>query len=61
MNQFIDVAWIIIAAALILVMQGGFCALESGYVRARNNVNVAANGCARAVPRSSAPTPGWPN
>ena len=46
MGQYIDVAWIIIAAALILVMQGGFCALESGFVRARNNVNVAAKNLA---------------
>jgi len=46
MENYIDVAWIIIAAALILVMQGGFCALESGYVRARNNVNVAAKNLA---------------
>jgi len=45
-GQYIDVAWIIIAAALILVMQGGFCALESGFVRARNNVNVAAKNLA---------------
>ena len=46
MPQTLDTAWLIIASALVLVMQGGFCALEAGLVRARNNVNVAAKNLA---------------
>lgn len=46
MPQTIDTAWLIIASALVLVMQGGFCALEAGLVRARNNINVAAKNLA---------------
>ncbi len=36
-----DVGWILICTALVLLMQGGFCCLESGLVRAKNSVNVA--------------------
>ncbi|MCR9220093.1 MAG: ATP-binding protein [Alphaproteobacteria bacterium] len=46
MPQTIDTAWLIVASALVLVMQGGFAALESGLVRARNNINVAAKNIA---------------
>lgn len=46
MPQAIDTAWLIVASALVLVMQGGFCALEAGLVRARNNINVAAKNLA---------------
>lgn len=38
----LDVAWMIVAAGLVFVMQVGFCALEAGFVRARNTINVAA-------------------
>ncbi|PJK30802.1 histidine kinase [Minwuia thermotolerans] len=38
----IDTAWLVLAAALVFLMQAGFCALESGFVRARNTINVAA-------------------
>ncbi|RCS40391.1 ammonium transporter [Bremerella cremea] len=37
----LDIAWILICAALVMVMQGGFCLLESGLVRAKNSFNVA--------------------
>jgi Amt family ammonium transporter len=38
----LDVAWIVVAAGLVFVMQVGFCAIEAGFVRARNTINVAA-------------------
>ncbi len=38
----IDIAWILTCAALVFMMQAGFCCLESGYVRSKNSVNVAA-------------------
>ncbi|PQO31442.1 ammonium transporter [Blastopirellula marina] len=37
----LDIAWILICAALVMLMQGGFCLLESGLVRAKNSFNVA--------------------
>ena len=36
-----DVIWIIVAAALVMFMQAGFTALESGLTRAKNSINVA--------------------
>jgi ammonium transporter len=36
-----DIAWLLFAAALVLLMQAGFTALESGLVRSKNSVNVA--------------------
>ena len=37
----IDIIWILICTALVLLMQAGFCCLESGLVRTKNNSNVA--------------------
>lgn len=37
----LDIAWMLIAAALVMMMQIGFCFLESGLVRAKNSINVA--------------------
>lgn len=37
----LDIAWILISAALVMLMQVGFCFLESGLVRAKNSINVA--------------------
>ena len=37
----IDILWVLFSAALVMVMQGGFCMLESGLVRAKNSINVA--------------------
>ena len=36
-----DAAWVILCAALVFVMQAGYCCLETGLVRAKNVVNVA--------------------
>ncbi|QDT39346.1 ammonium transporter [Stratiformator vulcanicus] len=35
------VLWMLIAAAMVMLMQGGFCFLESGLSRAKNSINVA--------------------
>ncbi|WP_370156006.1 ammonium transporter [Ferrovibrio sp.] len=37
----LDIAWVLIATCMIFVMQAGFCCLESGFVRAKNSINVA--------------------
>ena len=37
----LDVLWIVIAAAMIMLMQGGFTLLETGLVRSKNSINVA--------------------
>jgi ammonium transporter len=41
-NEVLDVAWILISAALVMLMQAGFACLESGSVRTKNSINVAA-------------------
>lgn len=37
----IDILWMLICAALVMLMQGGFTCLETGLVRAKNSINVA--------------------
>ena len=37
----VDMAWLLIATCMIFLMQAGFCCLESGFVRAKNSINVA--------------------
>ncbi len=37
----LDIAWILMCAALVMLMQAGFCCLESGLCRAKNSINVA--------------------
>lgn len=37
----LDFVWVMIAAALVFLMQGGFMCLESGFCRAKNSINVA--------------------
>jgi ammonium transporter len=37
----VDIAWLLVCAALVLFMQAGFTALESGLVRSKNSTNVA--------------------
>jgi len=37
----LDIIWIIICAALVLLMQAGFTCLETGLVRNKNSINVA--------------------
>jgi len=38
---YLDTIWLLICAACVLVMQGGFICLESGQVRSKNSINVA--------------------
>ncbi len=40
--EALDVAWILVAAGLVMFMQAGFSSLESGLVRTKNSINVAA-------------------
>jgi len=53
MTNSLDIAWMLVAAALVMSMQVGFCFLESGLVRAKNSINVAiknmADFCVSAV------------
>src|SRR5262245_65701702 len=37
----VDIAWLLVSAALVLFMQAGFTALESGLVRSKNSIHVA--------------------
>ncbi|HCS51902.1 MAG TPA: hypothetical protein DIW81_09965 [Planctomycetaceae bacterium] len=39
--ELANLIWILIATALVMLMQGGFCFLETGLVRAKNSINVA--------------------
>jgi class 3 adenylate cyclase len=39
--QTVDIGWLLVCAALVLFMQAGFTALESGLVRSKNSINVA--------------------
>ncbi|MBX2858256.1 MAG: ammonium transporter [Cellvibrionaceae bacterium] len=38
----LDIIWLIVSAALVFFMQAGFCFLETGLVRKKNTLNVAA-------------------
>lgn len=38
----LDTLWLLIAAALVMLMQAGFASLETGLTRAKNSINVAA-------------------
>lgn len=40
-DQVLDIMWVLICAALVMLMQGGFCFLECGLSRAKNSINVA--------------------
>ena len=40
-HSIYDTIWLLTGAALVMLMQGGFCLLESGLVRAKNSINVA--------------------
>jgi Amt family ammonium transporter len=37
----IDLLWVILAAALVFLMQAGFLCLETGFTRSKNSINVA--------------------
>lgn len=36
----IDTIWVVLTAAMIILMEGGFALLEAGFVRHKNNVNI---------------------
>ncbi|MCO4785582.1 MAG: ammonium transporter [Marinomonas atlantica] len=38
----VDVVWLLVSAALVFLMQAGFLCLESGRIRSKNSINVAA-------------------
>lgn len=40
-HELRDIAWMLMCAALVMTMQGGFCFLEGGPARAKNSANVA--------------------
>lgn len=40
MNSALNAVWVVLAAALVLFMEGGFSLLEAGFVRTKNAVNV---------------------
>jgi Amt family ammonium transporter len=40
-SQNLDIAWVLIASALVLIMQAGFLCLEAGSTRSKNSINVA--------------------
>jgi len=37
----LNIIWILVAAAMVFLMQAGFTAFETGMVRAKNSINVA--------------------
>ncbi|MDA1163874.1 MAG: ammonium transporter [Planctomycetota bacterium] len=37
----LDIAWVLVSAGFVLLMQAGFMCLESGLTRSKNNINVA--------------------
>lgn len=41
MSDMVDTLWVLIAAALVFLMQPGFMCLESGLTRSKNSINVA--------------------
>ncbi|WP_419882946.1 ammonium transporter [Peribacillus sp. B-H-3] len=36
----LDTIWVVLTAAMILLMEGGFALLEAGFVRSKNSVNI---------------------
>ncbi|MBC9784784.1 ammonium transporter [Heliobacterium chlorum] len=36
----IDTVWVLVAAALVFFMEAGFAALEAGFIRAKNSINI---------------------
>ncbi|QDU95112.1 ammonium transporter [Lignipirellula cremea] len=40
-KELADILWMLLAAAMVMLMQGGFCFLECGVARAKNSINVA--------------------
>ncbi|MDN4073116.1 ammonium transporter [Fictibacillus terranigra] len=40
LNTGVDTIWVVLTAAMIILMEGGFALLEAGFVRHKNNVNI---------------------
>ncbi|WP_416298241.1 ammonium transporter [Paenibacillus illinoisensis] len=40
LSSGIDTVWVVLSAAMILLMEGGFALLEAGFVRYKNSVNI---------------------
>lgn len=40
-SEGLDILWILVAGSLVFLMQAGFMALESGFTRSKNSINVA--------------------
>lgn len=40
LNSGLDTIWVVLTAAMIILMEGGFALLEAGFVRHKNNVNI---------------------
>jgi len=38
--QGIDTIWVLLCAALVFFMEGGFAALEAGFIRSKNSLNI---------------------
>ncbi|MFN3194016.1 MAG: ammonium transporter [Aureliella sp.] len=41
LSQRLDILWVLLAAAMVFLMQAGFMCVESGLARAKNSINVA--------------------
>tara|TARA_B100000780_G_scaffold258605_2_gene209036 strand:+ start:1839 stop:2042 length:204 start_codon:yes stop_codon:yes gene_type:complete len=41
-DDILDTGWLLFAAILVFCMQAGFLCLETGKVRSKNSINVAA-------------------
>jgi Amt family ammonium transporter len=39
--ETVDLGWLLVCSALVLLMQAGFTAVESGLVRSKSSINVA--------------------
>lgn len=37
----VDLVWLLMCSAMVMLMQAGFCLLETGFSRAKNSINVA--------------------
>jgi ammonium transporter len=48
-RESVDLAWVLLCAGLVFLMQAGFTCLEAGFTRAKNNINVAVKNMADFV------------
>lgn len=40
-QSLLNLSWVLLCAGLVLLMQAGFCCLETGLARSKNSINVA--------------------